>query len=265
MTLTVDLSFEHAAMTGAVLTNNTQFSNVIAYCSDDPNKNCTQAEIMDWLAHGLGVALVWEDTENDMVTGDGKAAAIKALQQAKDKGYDVDHCPIFFADDRNTGVTDWPTVFRYMQGVSSVIPLPGYYGDQDSIDYLHALNSSWYYWQSDSLAYGVGRSNNAHLWQYYNDPRALSLPVDINEQLKPVPFMKAKGTPIPARTEQDEDMWLLRNASGNNQVMAIVPGKGAVWVRKISDYSALQAAGFKVATVSAEFFATVQSMMGGIK
>lgn len=189
-----DLSFVHDDLSAAQVLM-AGASAVIGYVSSNPAKNLTKANVSDYLGSGLNVGLVYEDTESDMIGGRpaGQIHGLSATNQGKRIGYDVDSCVIFAANDRNAGPNDLETVLAYMDGFAFYVPRPGYYGDQDSIDWLAARRPRWYYWQSSSLAYGVGRSRNAHLLQRYNDPRARGLPLDVNDvQIPGIPFMEAQ-------------------------------------------------------------------------
>lgn len=260
--LTADVSFGHGSANGTLLAA-AGFSNVIGYVSDYPDKNCTAGEIADWLLHGLGVGLVWEDVETDMVTGDGGASGLKAYEQAKAKGYDADTRVIFAADDRNTGSPDWPRVLAYMDRFATHVPLPGYYGDQDSIDWLFPQRPHWYYWQSDSLSYGSGRTTNAHLQQFYNDPRALSLPIDVNEQSKAVPFMTALPVTPTSKKGLDVMFQVVIDASNSNRQMLVEPGGKARLIHHASDSYAFQKLNPAV-SVSSDLWDALWSDLNGV-
>lgn len=186
-----DLSFGHDAMTGTILDEH-QVPGVIGYVSDDPSKNLSRANLIDHLAHNRAVGLVFEDTIDDMHgdPGLGFGHGVIAVNEAAAIGYDWQHCVIFAADDRNTGPADWPNVLAYMENFATRVPVVGYYGDQDSIDYLAARHPEWFYWQSDSTSYGSGVSRHADLIQRFNDPRVAGLPMDASDILRQrVPFM----------------------------------------------------------------------------
>lgn len=191
----VDLSFAHDDLTGALLVQH-GVQGVIGYFSDNPKKNVTQSNLTDWLAHGLHVGMVFEDSTDDMrggaISGDHHGAT--AAAQAQAIGYDLEHCVVFAADDENTTRANWPTVLAYMDAFARHVGQPGYYGDQDSIDWLIVQRPHWFYWQSESMSFGTGISRNAHLVQRYNDPRVAGLPLDANDiQRIGVPFMAVDG------------------------------------------------------------------------
>lgn len=186
-----DMSFAHDDVTGAILAAH-DVPGVIGYVSDNPRKNLTKANLADQLGHGRLVGLVFEDSTDDMrggaISGDHHGAT--ALAQGLMIGYDVRNCVIFAADDENTSPADWPTVLAYLDAFAGHVPVPGYYGDQDSIDWLAPQRPHWFYWQADALSWGAGISRNAHLVQRYNDPRVAGLPLDASDIQRPgVPFM----------------------------------------------------------------------------
>lgn len=186
-----DLSWAHDELTGAVLAG-LGASGVIGYVSDNPAKNLTRENLADHLAHGLQVGLVFEDATTDMRAGakGGNAHGATAMGEAGDIGYDSHNCVIFAAGDENTTQDDWPTVLAYMDAFATWVPHPGYYGDQDSIDWLFPQRPHWWYWQTNATGWGTGISRNAHLVQHYADPRAQGRKLDVNDIQRPgVPFM----------------------------------------------------------------------------
>lgn len=210
--LIVDVSFAHDAVTGQLLVDH-GIDGVIGYASRDPRKNMTAANLTDWLSHGLLVGLVYEDTELDMTGGrlPGVANAENALNWGRTIGYDVANCVIFAANDRNTENTDRLAYRAYMQGFSSRIKHSGYYGDQDSIDFLWSMGGEYWNWQSESQAFGHGVSEHAHLVQRFNDQRVAGLPMDANDVLIPgIPWMGEDMF-------TDADRVLLQQAAGRAQ------------------------------------------------
>lgn len=191
MSWIADLSFAHDTVSYTDLARRGATA-VIGYVSTSPGKNLTSANLQAIQAAGLAVGLVYEDTVNDMQTGAnyGRGAGLTAVQQAVGIGYDASDCVIFAANDRNSGMLDLPAILAYMEAFAAYVPHPGYYGDQDSIDYLAARRPGWWYWQSSSSSYGAGVSAHAHLLQRFNDPRATGLPVDANDVLRQgIPLM----------------------------------------------------------------------------
>lgn len=187
----MDVSFAHDAMNGHLLAGK-NIDGVIGYASRFADKNMTAANLADWLAAGRVVGLVYEDDVNDM-TFDARAGYPNGQRMAgwaHTIGYDLANCVGFAANDRNTLPGDRNAVLAYMEAFARSVPHPGYYGDQDSIDWLATRHPEWWYWQSESPAFGHGVSDHAHLLQRYNDPRVSGLPLDANDVVIPgIPWM----------------------------------------------------------------------------
>jgi hypothetical protein len=178
-----DGSFGHAEITPAAL-KPTGADGVILYAGcNDARKNATKAEIQALLAAGYQVGLVVENVASDAIGGAAVGAAQGAaiLAGAKSVGYDWRNCVLFGGYDTDSHSGDWARLLAYMEAFAVKVPVPGYYGDSDSIDYLHARHPDWIFWQSNSRSFSpLNPSPNTHLQQLYNDPRAHGLPVDVN-------------------------------------------------------------------------------------
>lgn len=193
-----DYSFAHATCTPARLGKVDGLTGVIPYagCLNDA-KNITKSEFDALIAAGINVALVVEDLPGDIAKGAsyGTAQGKRILASAKALGYDYENCPLIAGYDTDArGSADYEAILRGMEAFAAVVPFPGYYGDSDSIDYLHARHPDWFYWQSESQSFSPKNpTGHAHIWQQYNDARArragLGSSIDINIVLKPLPFM----------------------------------------------------------------------------
>jgi len=211
MTFVADLSYGWPTLTGEILHNLGVFG-VIGYAGcDDAGKNVSKQRLADWLAHGLQVALVIENGERDLDNGTtvGNAQASSILGAAEQLGYDWEHSVLFTGADFNEGVGDYPKTLAAFQAFAHHIPIPGYYGDSDSIDYLaahgfpHAI-----YWQSSSASYSPKHpTENAWLQQRYGDARAHGHALDVNDILKtPLPFMGANMS-APSAKDIANEVW----------------------------------------------------------
>lgn len=249
-----DMSFAHDALTGAVLAGR-GVPGVIGYVSDNPEKNLTRSNLADLLAHGLRVGLVFEDAITDMRGGArlGVAHGLTARMEAGDIGYDQADCVVFAADDENTTWEDWPTVLAYMDGFAGQVGQPGYYGDQDSIDWLAARRPHWWYWQSDSLSYGTGVSRNAHLVQRYDDPRVSGLELDASDiQREGVPFMGSDGF-------TDADRQVLNGIASDIKAPSGFAGRLGANILRVAQQ--IEAAGH--ADVNAQLQALTETLLAG--
>lgn len=202
MAVVVDFSFAHAQVTPNALRRVPGAVGGIGYAGcNDRTKCITKTELQALLAAGFQVGLVVENGAEDALQGAavGTAQGRAILADAKDLGYDWRNSVLFGGADFNeTTPGQYAATLAYMEAFAAVVPVPGYYGDSDSIDYLHAHHPEWIFWQSDSRSYSPRNPTpNAHLWQQFNDPRAgaLSSAVDINNLLKPLPLMGAEMNP----------------------------------------------------------------------
>lgn len=191
-----DYSYAHATEP-AKLKKVEGLTGVIPYagCLND-RKNITKAEFDALIAAGLHVALVIEDDTTSIAHGAGTEQGKRILAAAKALGYEYETCPLIAGYDTDAhGPADYEAILRGMEDFAAEVPFPGYYGDSDSIDYLHARHPNWFYWQSESQSFSPKNpTEHAHIWQQYNDARArragLGSSIDINIVRKsPLPFM----------------------------------------------------------------------------
>lgn len=215
----VDVSFGHSTVNYVYLaTKGASF--VVGYVSDHPEKNLTAADLHKIRSAQLIDLIVFEDTVTDMTEGaaGGHRHGATANEQAAALGYDRWAKPIFAANDRDAHPADFETILAYMEAFAAHVPLPGYYGDQDSIDFLAARHPDWTYWQSDSTAFGTGISRHAHIMQRYADSRVAGLPVDANDvQIAGIPWL---GDDM----FTDTDRAMLTKMAGQLQIVSYTEG-----------------------------------------
>lgn len=200
MSTVVDFSFGHAEITPAALKKVDGCIGGIAYagCADTA-KNITKAELHALLNAGYQMGLVIENNVTDLKGhAHGRALGAAIVNAARALEFDLERCRLWTPYDTNAGAGDYAEILSGMLGFASAVPNPGYYGDSDSIDYLHARRPEWGYWQSDSTSFSPKNPTpNAHLLQHYADHRAQGLPVDVNDVVRtPIGLM---GEP----TEED--------------------------------------------------------------
>lgn len=183
MTYVYDASFGHAQITPhAVAAAGADGVILYAGCADTA-KNVTAAELRALLDAGVHVGLVIENYATDAIGGAAVGAAQgQAIANAAARlGYDVANCVLFAGYDTDSHPADWPHLLAFMEAFAKFVPVPGFYGDSDAIDFLHARHPGWVFWQSNSTSFSpLNPTPNAHLLQHYNDPRAHGLPVDVN-------------------------------------------------------------------------------------
>jgi hypothetical protein len=219
-----DLSFDWPNLPGSVLTS-LDADGVIGYagCTDD-RKNVSRDRFQDWLDSGLSVGLVIENGTTDLQGGAsvGRAPG-QALADAADKlGYDIEHCVLFASADWNARGTDVAAVVDAMDAFGEWVDYPGIYGNSYVIDACHDARVADSFWQSDSTSFSYGISPHAHLLQRYNDPRAQSLALDVNDILKPSIGLMGETTLADSLTKGTDDMVLWINADDN--------GRSAFWL-----------------------------------
>lgn len=191
-----DLSRAWPSITGADLVR-LGATGVIVYTGcDDTTKNVGQARFDDYLAAGLWAALVIENAEHDLANGTaaGQRLGAHVLAAADQLGYDAARCVLFVPADFNAVTpADYAAILAGWDGYAGEVPVPGYYGDSDSMDQLwaHAARPPVVNWQSDSASYSPEHpSPHAHLWQQFGDPRSGGLQLDVNDVLRtPLHFM----------------------------------------------------------------------------
>ncbi|MEV8610120.1 glycoside hydrolase domain-containing protein [Amycolatopsis sp. NPDC051373] len=131
-------------------------------------KNLTRAEFLDLDAHGVGVALVYENHGGD--AAGGRSAGVVAAQTAR---ADADACgfprdrPIYFAvDSDQVTAAQFDAVMAYLDGVASVlgsVVLVGVYGEYDVIEQAVGPHAR-YGWQTAAWSHGK-KSGKAALYQ----------------------------------------------------------------------------------------------------
>lgn len=241
-----DASFGHAQITPAAL-KPTAAGGVILYAGcRDSRKNTTRAEIAALLAAGYQVGLVIENNATDAIGGAavGTAQGKAIVAAAKALGYDWQNCVLFGGYDTDSHAGDWPELLAYEKAFARQVPVPGYYGDSDSIDYLHGRGSvDWIFWQSDSRAFSpLNPTPNAHLLQLFNDPRAHGLPVDVD---------LVKRTPLRLMGEDmttAADVWDFPITDPNNPNYKTT---AASWLAHTNDKADQAIAAAKAATAAA--------------
>jgi hypothetical protein len=182
-----DLSFSWPTITGSKLVA-AGAGGVIAYAGClEVTKNVSKERVQDWLDSGLMVGLVVEDFAGDAIGGEqvGRDQGKRLADAADARGYDVPNCVLAGGYDTDAHPGDYRHLAEYMHGFAAEIPVPGYYGDSDSIDYLATHGPDLINWQSSSGSFSpLNPTPNAHLHQRYADPRAHGLDVDVNDVLR---------------------------------------------------------------------------------
>lgn len=203
--IVADLSYGWPSLDGATLVH-AGFGGVIGYAGcNDTGKNVSKARFQDWIANGLAVSLVIENGPRDPLAGKSEGVAQgKSLKAAAiTLGYDWEHYVLFSGADFDTVPANQAQEVAFFQGFNSVLPVPGFYGDLQALDYVHTMIACG--WQSDSTSFSQRQiSPYADLVQLYNDPRAHGLALDVNEvHSTPLHFMN-EGIPMGAPLSKDD-------------------------------------------------------------
>ena len=188
MSWVADLSYAWSTLTGAVL-RSLGAGGVIGYAGcDDFRKNVSHDRVQDWITAGLWTGLVIENGPRDLASGAavGAAHASKLIAAARMVDYDYQHCVLFTGADFDETAADYAGTLAGWNAFADTVPVPGYYGDSDSIDYLaaHAGRPPVVCWQSESGSFSPEHpSPHAQVWQRFNDSRAQGHALDVNDIL----------------------------------------------------------------------------------
>jgi Rv2525c-like, glycoside hydrolase-like domain len=146
------------------------------------SKGLTAAEVADYRAHGIDMALVWESTANRALSGyaAGVADATTAKAAAARLGFPAT-CAIYFACDFDALVTEYPAIDGYLQGAASVLGLVrvGVYGHNRLVAHCRTAGTATWLWQTYAWSYGVIAAG-IHLYQYLNGQTVAGSLVDLD-------------------------------------------------------------------------------------
>jgi Domain of unknown function (DUF1906) len=134
------------------------------------SKGLDRAELADLRAHGIAVALVWEQVTSRALQGSAAGAADALTSQAAvvSLGFPAG-TPIYFAVDWQATLAQQPAINQYLNGAASVIGKArvGVYGSYDVLNRCRANGTAAWFWQT--YAWSGGQiASYAHLYQYHN-------------------------------------------------------------------------------------------------
>lgn len=184
MTQVLDYS---AGFPGALAIVRAGFVGAVRYIGFPKRSKCTSAaELDDFSRNGLGMALVFEDTDTSWRGGwtAGKAGAQLAHSHADQIGFPKGR-PIYMAVDQDA-VTEpnFAVMLDYLLGAGSVLGGPqgtGVYGEADVIDRARTGGVASWYWQT--AAWSHGRHTSAHLYQRIGSVSVGGIDCDVNDVL----------------------------------------------------------------------------------
>lgn len=182
-----------AGKPGAAAIKRAGYAGAVRYIGFPNNRKCTSAaELDDFDAHGLGMALVFEETagqwRNGRVQGERDARIARAHADAI--GFPSNR-PIYMAIDQDVvSASDFNAMLNYLRGSISVLGLArtGVYGEHDVVKAAaEHLGMTWL-WQCRAWSGTPVRKYLARtLYQYFGHPAGGPNPVingiecDVNE------------------------------------------------------------------------------------
>jgi Domain of unknown function (DUF1906) len=148
-------------------------------------KGLTAAEIADYQAHGLAIALVWESTANRALSGKtaGVSDARTAQAAAAALGF-PDTTAIYFAVDFDVSDAQLPAIDAYLAGASMILGAVrvGVYGGRRVVAHCKAAGIRWL-WQTFAWSYGTVVAG-IHLYQYHNGQTINGASLDLDRAMQ---------------------------------------------------------------------------------
>ena len=215
-------------------------------------KNLTATETADMLAHGVAVALVYEDRAGTALLGRarGEADARAALLDAHSCGVTV-RC-IYMAVDFDVANDDqMDRVSAYLAGAARVLGTDrlGVYGERDVVDIFVGGRVAAYGWQTKAWS-GGAVSSQADLYQVGRQTTVDGVTCDVNE-IKRQDFGQWPAPALVTQQHQEDDEMVIVTAP-NRPAVAYYPVTGMFRTIGEGERTALeavhQAAGHPAAT-----------------
>lgn len=181
-----------AGVPGAAAIKAAGYVGAVRYIGFPTRRKCTSAaELADFTRHGLGMALVYEDTADDWRGGRarGREAGARARAHATQIGFPTSR-PIYMAVDRDVVTdTEFAAAVEYLRGAAETlggVQLTGVYGEHDvCARAAQAGAASWFWqcraWSGTPVRLFAGR----HLYQRVGTVRVGGIDCDINDALQP--------------------------------------------------------------------------------
>lgn len=175
---------------GALAIARAGYTGAVRYIGFPGRKKCTnRAEYEDFSRHGLGMALVYEDTATDWRGGyeRGQHAARTARTHADAIGFPRDR-PIYMAIDQDVvSVSEFDVMRRYLAGAASVlgVDLTGVYGEHDACVQAVGAGVAHWVWQCRAWSGSPPRLYaGRHLYQRVGTVTVGGIACDINDVLQ---------------------------------------------------------------------------------
>lgn len=176
-----------AGFPGAPAIKAAGYSGAVRYIGFPDRRKCTTAaELADFTAHGIGMALVYENVNTDWRGGvtAGRNAGNQARHHADAIGFPRGR-PIYAAIDQDVVATgEFSTMLDYMRGFAEYqggAKFTGVYGEADVIDRALLAGVAEYFWQT--VAWSRGRRTAANLFQHVGLVTVGGVGCDVNDVL----------------------------------------------------------------------------------
>ena len=176
---------------GAAAIKRAGYGGAVRYIGFPSRVKCTNAaELADFARHGLGMALVYEDHDEDWLGGfaRGREAGSRARTHANQIGFPRDR-PIYVAVDRDVVTSgEFATMVEYVRGASQTlagIRVTGVYGEHDVCVRVQRAGVARWFWQSRAWSGTPPRLfPGRHLFQRAGLTEVNGIGCDINDVLQ---------------------------------------------------------------------------------
>jgi hypothetical protein len=247
---------------GAVAIKAAGFLGAVRYIGFPSRRKCTTAaELADFTGHGLGMALVYEDSASDWLGGfaRGVDAGRRARDHANAIGFPADR-PIYMAVDRDVVTeAEFRTMVDYLRGAAGPlggVRLTGVYGEHDvCARAAQAATATWFWqcraWSGTPPRLFAGR----HLYQRVGQVTVGGITCDINDVVATDwgqhTAQSVAVDPTPPDPEEPEMMMFQSKESG---AVLLVTGAASVLITSNAEKDAHVAVGVPLLAVGHDQF-----------
>ncbi len=178
-----------AGFPGAANIKRAGYVGAVRYIGFPDRRKCTtRAELADFDANQIGMALVFEQNAGNWRGGLGQGRIDG--RRARDHANDIEFptgCPIYMAVDQDVVRTgEFNVMASYLQGTGEALggkTLTGVYGEVDVIDKARQAGVATWFWQT--AAWSHGRRTTAHLFQHVGTVSVGWIGCDVSDVLTP--------------------------------------------------------------------------------
>lgn len=166
------------------------------------SKGLGQSELDDLQAHGIKIALVYEEDGKEL-TEDGGGLRVAKIADGLRQALGYPHAPVYFAVDFQPTAEQIDKIKSEVESMEAVIPHDerGIYGNFDVVESVVGGGAAKYGWQT--YAWSNGKvSSHAALYQYLNGQSINGGAVDYCKNLAE-DFGSIDGSTLPASTADD--------------------------------------------------------------